>query len=270
MKLLYLVIFVFLFACGYCLYYMNKFSNRFKLICLIGKKGAGKTTYLTKQALLHKKKGWKVYSNFHVPGCKGFDPAELGKLMFEPYSLILIDEIGLVFNNRAFKSFRADTLAFFKLQRHYGAKVIVCSQADDFDAALRRLVDNIYLLSNWFGVLSVARKVSRSVTIMHPEDGKGESRIVEDLQFTPWFTIPFGGAEFTWIPAWSKYFDSFDAPVLPSKNFWDYEDKKEVLSDESIHSRLLFVVSRCRSCFDRAKSIKVFSRFSFSKEGKAD
>lgn len=208
----------------YVIYWSLKFNNKFRLTVLIGKKGAGKTTILTKYAQMYKKKGWKVYSNFLIPGTYSYDPLELGKLMFDPMSLILIDEIGLVFNNREFKSFRKDTIAFFKLQRHYGAKVIACSQADDYDKSLRLLVDEIFLISNWFNVLAVARKVNRFVTIQHPDSGTGESRIVEDLQFSPWYTIPFGGAIFTWIPKYSKYFNSFDAPALPLKNFKYNED----------------------------------------------
>lgn len=148
--------------------------------------------------------------------------------MFPPNSLVLIDELGLVFNNRAFKSFRPETISWFKLQRQYRCRCICCSQADDYDKSIRNLVDHIYLISNVANCFSMARKVVRSVSIVSASDGMGESRIVDDLSFTPWFTIPFGGAFFTWIPAYTKYFKSFNPPELPLTDFIFYDERADL------------------------------------------
>lgn len=77
----------------------------------------------------------------------------------------------------------------------------------------------------------------RTVSIVSAKDGMGESRIVEDLNFTPWFTIPFGGALFTWIPSYAKFFKSFNPPELPIKDF-RYYDEREDLYHVTLFSRL--------------------------------
>lgn len=219
--------FIFAFFANFA-YWSWKFHNPFALDILIGKKGSGKTTLLTKYALTYKKKGWNVYANFEIPGTYYFDASKLGDLMFPEYSLVLIDELGLVFNNRAFKTFRPETIRWFKLQRQYRVRCICCSQADDYDKSIRNLVDHVYLISNLFNCVSMARKVVRTVSIVSAKDGMGESRIVEDLNFTPWFTIPFGGALFTWIPKYTKYFKSFNPPELPLKDFYYYDERTDL------------------------------------------
>lgn len=165
-----------------------------------------------------------------------------------------MDEIGLVFNNRSFKEFSKDAINFFKLQRHYGVKVIACSQADDYDKVIRNLVDNLFLINNVGNVLSIARKVNRTVSIVSARDGAGESRIVEDLSFSHWLTIPFGGALFTWLPSWSKYFNSFDAPELPLKDFPIYYDERSDLYHVNVFSNLF-------------SHLRYHSKFSDFKEG---
>ena len=222
-----LLIFVSAFFANFA-YWSWKFHNPFALDILIGKKGSGKTTLLTKYALQYKKKGWNVYANFEIPGTYYFDASLLGDLMFPEYSLVLIDELGLVFNNRAFKTFRPETIRWFKLQRQYRVRCICCSQADDYDKSIRNLVDHVYLISNLFNCVSMARKVVRTVSIVSAKDGMGESRIVEDLNFTPWFTIPFGCALFTWIPAYAKYFKSFNPPKLPLEEFTYYDERTDL------------------------------------------
>lgn len=227
-----------IFCCvSYVAYYLIKFSNPYQLTILIGRKGSGKTTLLTKFAMQYKKKGWVVYSNFPIPGTFLYNPADIGRLQFPENSLVLCDEIGLVFNNRSFKTFPKEAISWFKLQRHYKVRFIACSQADDYDKSIRNLVDSIYIISNICNVLSTARKVLRTVSIVSAADGGGESKIVEDLNFTPFYTIPFGGCIFTWIPAWSKYFNSYDAPMLPLNDFV-WIDERTDLIHVALFSRL--------------------------------
>lgn len=234
-----------IFACvSYVAYYLIHFHNPYQLTILIGRKGSGKTTLLTKFAMKYKKKGWNVYANFPIPGCYLYDASKIGVLQFPPDSLVLCDEIGLVFNNRSFKSFPKEAISWFKLQRHYRVRFIAASQADDYDATVKRLVDSIYIISNFCNILGTARKVNRSISIVSAADGGGESKIVEDLNFTPFYTIPFGGCIFTWIPAWSKYFDSYDAPMLPVNDFV-WIDERTDLIHVTIFSRLSSFV-RCR------------------------
>ena len=247
------------------LHHYRKFSNPYKLYMVFGKKGAGKTTLITKLAIKYMRAGRTVYSTVPVPGTYGFDPVDLGRLQFEPNSVVFVDEVGMIFDNRNFKNFRDDTRDFFKLQRHYGCTVYLFSQAFDIDKKIRDLTDNMYLITNFCNCISIARKINRYITIVHSDSGTGESHLADDMDFTPWFTIPFGGAIFTWLPAWSKYFDSFDAPELPKKDFI-YYDVKDDLYHVSIFNRLSNFMRSVRAFLFRSKAVSENQVISETKE----
>lgn len=232
------IAFIFFFL----IYHVIKYRNPYKLYMIFGKKGSGKSTLLTKLAIEHKRKGWTVYSTEPVPGSYLVKPEDIGYCYFEPNSVLLVDEVGMVFDNRNFKNFKPEVRDWFKLQRHYGVKVYLFSQAFDIDKKIRDLTDSMYLVTNWFNCLSVARKINRRITIVHASDGgTGESHLADDMDFTPWFTIPFGGALFTWIPAWSKYFNSFAAPDLPKKDFVFYDERTDLYHVNVLYRWLSYV-----------------------------
>lgn len=229
----------------FIVYHIFKYRNPYKLYMVFGKKGSGKTTLLTKLALTHQSKGWTVYCTEHgIPGTYYCPPEWIGYVHFEPNSVLLVDEVGMIFDNRNFKNFSPQVRDWFKLQRHYGVKVYLFSQAFDIDKKIRDLTDNMYLVTNWFNCLSVARKISRRITIVHADSGgTGESHLADDMDFTHWITIPFGGAIFTWIPSWAKFFDSFVAPELPHKDFVFYDERLDLYHVNVLH-RLLFSCKR--------------------------
>lgn len=228
----------------YFLYCSIQYRNPYRLYMLFGKKGSGKTTFITKMAIKYMRKGRKVYSTVPVPGAYGFDPQKLGKLMFEPNSVVFFDEAGILFDNRDFKNFSKDKVEYLKLMRHYGVTIYMFSQAFDIDKKIRDLTDYCYLVTNWFNCVSVARKINRRITIVHADKGgTGESHLADDMDFTPWFTIPFGGAIFTWIPAWTKYFNSFDAPELPLKEFTYYDERTDLIHVTLLSRLFAFVRS---------------------------
>lgn len=206
------------FAFMFLIVYGSKYRNPYRLYMVFGKKGSGKTTLITKLTFKHLKRGWKVYSTVPTPGAYLFDAKDIGKIMFDCDSVVFCDEGGILFDNRNFKAFREDTRNWFKYQRHYRVKVYVFSQAFDIDVKLRNLTDFMYLTNCYFNVISIARRVQRKIVIVHP-NAQGESRIADDMEFTPWFLAPFGGLIITWIPSWIKYFDSFEAPALEPGNF---------------------------------------------------
>ena len=235
------------FILAFFVYHILKYRNPYKLYMLFGKKGSGKTTFIVKMAIKYMRQGRTVYSTVPVPGAYGFNPQDLGKLMFEPNSVVFFDEAGILFDNRDFKNFSKDKVEYLKLMRHYGVTIYMFSQAFDIDKKIRDLTDYCYLVTNWFNCISVARKINRRITIVHADKGgTGESHLADDMDFTPWFTIPFGGAIFTWIPAWTKYFNSFDAPELPKKDFI-YYDPREDLYHVSIFSRIHDFICNRRS-----------------------
>lgn len=193
----------------------RQYINPYKLYMVFGKKGSGKSTLLVRLAVKHIKKGWTVYSteDIAVPGVRKFNVEDIGRKSFDSDSLVLIDEVGMIWDNRNFKSFAEEVRDWFKLQRHYKCKVYLFSQTFDIDKKLRDLTDGLYLCSTKLRVFSWAKRIHRSVTLTK-SDADRESRISEDLEFDSILSWPFGGRILTFIPRYAQYFDSHIVPEL--------------------------------------------------------
>lgn len=241
-----------------------KYRNPYKLIVIFGKKGSGKTTLLTKLTLKYLKKGVPVYSNVAIPGAYLFDPLDIGFKFIPPDSVVMIDEVGLVWNSRDFKSFKKEYREYFKYQRQYRHTVYLLSQSFDVDKTLRDLTDGMYLIRCWFNVFSVARRINKTVTLVHPDSAAGESRIADDLEYDSLLFFWAGAVKFTFIPKYAPYFKSFNPPRLPDpeKGYalcplpeLPYKNRKEYivyvlfsLRDSCVHG--------CQSAFYRIVSWK--------------
>lgn len=179
---------------------------------IFGKKGSGKSTYLCKLAKEYQKKGFTVYTNMSdctIKGIRIIDPENLGSYVPEKKSCVLLDEVGMLYDNRNYKSFRPEVRDFFKLQRHYNTVVFLASQSFDVDKKLRDLTDRMYLVNSLFPWLSLVRPISKKIALVEASS-MGESRIVDNLKFsffTSWKLI--------FIPKFVKCFDSFIAPEKP-------------------------------------------------------
>lgn len=194
------------------LFYVKKFRNPYRLYMVFGKKGSGKSTMIAKLAITWiKKHGTPVYCTIPIPGTRLFDPHDIGSGWFEPGSLVLVDEVGMCFNNRDFKTFSRDARDWFKLQRHNEVTMYLFSQSFDVDIQIRNLTDYMYYARCIAGVLTVHRQIKRGMTIVNP-DGQSEARIADTLEFTPLILQVFGSKclRFAWVPHWIKYFDSYD------------------------------------------------------------
>lgn len=193
-----------------------KYRNPCKLYMVFGKKGSGKTTFLAKTAYQYLKKGYPVYCTENIAGTIHFNVEDIGKVTFPEYSVILIDEVGMIWDNRNFKNFRPEVRDYFKYQRHEKHIVYLFSQTFDIDLKLRNLTDCMYLCTCHFGWLSIARKIKRSIVLVQPQ-GDSESRIADNLQFEPLLFSLFGARTciFTFIPHWVKLFDSHEKLGLP-------------------------------------------------------
>lgn len=190
----------------------RSYLNPYKLIMIFGKKGSGKTTTLTKIAIKASKKGIPVYSTVEIPGTNLFDVSEIGDKTFPPNSIVLIDEVGMIWDNRDYKNFKPNVRDFFKLQRQYKLTVYLFSQTFDIDKKLRDLTDQMYLLTNVMRVFSVQRRIIKRITISHAnENSTGVSSLVDDYKFD---SILFGGLKFTFIPRYVCYFKSFNPKKL--------------------------------------------------------
>ena len=196
----------------------RKYLNPYKLIFIFAKKGQGKSTLLTKMALQHLKRGWDVYSTEPIPGCHLIAPEDIGYFEFPWHSLVVIDEIGMIWDNRNFKNFRPEVRDWFKLQRHRKIKVICASQSFDVDKKIRDLADDMFLLQKKFRVFSYGKRILKILDITEAT-GDSESRIVDNLKFDSIFWFWAGSRTLTFIPAWTKYFNTFSAPQLGAKDF---------------------------------------------------
>lgn len=210
----YIVFLIYCIALFYIIWLVLKFRNPYRLIMIFGKKGSGKTTLITKLAFKYWRKGRPVYSTIYTPFSQLFDVQSIGQMVFPEESVVFIDEVGMIWDNRNFKAFRTDVRDYFKLQRHYKNTVYLFSQSFDVDVKLRNLTDHMYLTKCYFGIISVARKIRRNIVLVEAT-AEGESRIADNLEFTNILTWLFDGAIFTWVPRWVKYFDSYTRADLP-------------------------------------------------------
>mgnify|MGYP000779628920 CR=1 FL=1 len=204
----------------------RKYVNPYKLYMVFGKKGCGKTTLLAKLAYRYQRAGRPVYCTEPVRGTYKLDAKNFCRYELPPGSVVLIDEAGMCYDNRKFKTFPDFVRDWYKLQRHRHLIVYLFSQDFDIDLKLRQLTDEMYLCRKYFRVFSVERRISRNIVI-NKSSAEAPSNIADNLEFVP--IIYPGAIKITFIPRWTKYFDSFSAPPLePSKPvLWFPPQKKE-------------------------------------------
>lgn len=136
----------------------------------------------------------------------------------ETFASYIIDEVGIIWDNRGFKNFPSEVRDYFKLQRHYKHVVILASQTFDVDKKIRDLADEMYLVEKKFRIFSYAKKILRK-TVLVEATGESPSKIDENLEFDSLLLCWAGSRKFTYIPKYTKYFDSFKTPQLPEKDF---------------------------------------------------
>lgn len=213
--LFFVLLFVFSSVCflSYC---SKKYNNPNKLIFIFGKKGSGKSTYMVSLMLKHLRKGWTVYTNMTdvaIPGVRIMDVQQLITCVPDPHSVLFIDEGGLIWDNRGFKSFDKGYTEFFKLQRKYKCKVYINSQDFDIDKKIRQLTDSMVLMTSIAGCIGVVRPIVRKVALVEAS-AAGESRVADNLKFAGLFSF-----RFLWLPKYFRYFDSYSAPYRAPVDF---------------------------------------------------
>lgn len=180
--------------------------------------GSGKTTvgaWFSKKA---QKKGKKVFSNVDIKGNYILSPLDdLGKYQIQD-ATIIIDEAGLEFDNRAFKTYPKNCNFFFKYHRHYNCDIIFLSQDLDIDIKIRKLATNYYLLSKSFIPFFIKRK-----TIKKKIDINKDGEIIDFHYFQ------FLGTKLFFAPKVWKMFNTLDRPTLQERDFikWDTIHFKE-------------------------------------------
>lgn len=196
----------------------RQYLNPYKLIMVFGKKGCGKSTTIAKLSLRYRKKGWTVYSTEDTPGTYKIDPSQIGYVQLQPHSVLFVDEVGMIWDNRQFKNFRPEVRDFFKLQRHYKVKVYLFSQTFDIDKKIRDLTDEMYLLHNVFRVFSYGKRISKNI-VLNKSTADSPSKIDEDLVFDNILWFWAGSRTITFIPKYAKMFDSYKIKDLARYDF---------------------------------------------------
>lgn len=168
---------------------------------VFGLPGSGKSTYLAKLAKQYIKKGYKVYSNFYIEGCYELDFDDLG---VHDYSdcIILIDEISLFCDCRAWKNFTKEMVYFWTNHRHYNIDLICyCSQSyADCDKKIRNLTDSLYYIKSGLFGFSVVRQIDKVFDV--------DNEIKEGYQLVGFPSLVFRRRYY-------KMFDSFVRRPLP-------------------------------------------------------
>lgn len=218
MKILYILMFSFLVLFLLFQLATMPYANPYTLTMIFGKKGSGKTTTMVKLAYRAKRNGQPVYSNVPLPGCYLIQDDDIGFFQIPPNSVLLVDEVGMIWDNRNFKSFKPEVRDWFKLQRHHKVKVYLFSQTFDIDKKLRDLTDDMYLITKRFRVFAYGKRIVKRIVLTEASADQ-PSRIDENLKFDSLLFFWAGSRTLTFIPRWASSFDSFAVPELPKRDY---------------------------------------------------
>lgn len=197
--------------------YTNKFYNPYTLTLIYGKKGCGKSTIAQKLIYKHYKRGWHIYYNEGDSRFRAGTPVDASKLWtydYKPHSLIIIDEVNLLWDNRQFKTFPKELAAWFRLQRHYKVKVILFSQTADADKKIRDLTDRVYLCKRHCQVLICCVPYEKEIVYLEPKKEGDVSGFIDRYEKRSFGPI---GCMWCWLPKWVKTHDSFQSVQLDGK-----------------------------------------------------
>lgn len=226
MGFLFKVCFWFLVAVLTWHFLTKKYLNPYKLTMVFGKKGSGKSTLMVRMAYEYLAMGWTVFCTERLDGCIHINYKDIGYKEIPPQSLLLVDEVGMIWDNRNYKDFKPEVRDWFKLQRHYQVKVVLFSQTFDIDKKLRDLTDDMFLCTNVLRVFSWAKRITRRVVLVQPGPDT-PARIDEELAYDSLFWWPFGSRILTFIPSWAPYFDSHNCPKLTEVS-WEKEPELKI------------------------------------------
>lgn len=190
----------------------------------------GKTTLISRIAYLashgHKVNGrlYKhVFCNVHLsdlPGVTYIDSSWIG-LYDMSDSLILIDEGTIAFDARSWKTFTGSIRNGFLLHGHYRQDIMIFTQRwDGIDLNIRTITEKVFYIQKsklfpWisyfyqipYGIIIPDKKQQKQMT------GQTLGEIIQGYCKPPLLKRIF--CHRIWRPRWYRYFDSWEAPVLP-------------------------------------------------------
>ena len=158
------------------------------------------------------KRAEPVYSNVPITGSYQLDPKDdIGKVMVED-GRVIIDEAGIEYNNRAYKTFSPAAIYWYKYHRHYKCPVDVFSQSyEDMDITLRRLAQNYFVVKkSLIPCFVVCKRIRRKVGI-----DDNTHQIIDHY----YFGLPIIDTQWIYAPPLWKLFNSFSRKELPQKDW---------------------------------------------------
>lgn len=172
-----------------------------------------------------------VYSNVPILGALRMD----AKQDIGTYDMrdgkVIIDEAGIEFNNRNYKSMKQEVIEWFKLHRHYRMSVDVFSQSfEDMDITIRRLAYRYFLVQKSVipGFIRLKR-VYRRIGI--------DSVTHQFCDQYSWAFLGLGD-KMIYAPRYYRYFDSYSAPDLLNRPWDCYERVDDGSASSGVVSRI--------------------------------
>lgn len=202
-----------------------------------GVPGSGKTTFAAAISYLANKKNIPVYSNVPIKGTYMVKRDEIGQynlpIFDSEYCVLLVDECGIEYNNRNFKSnFKDDSLAWWKLHRHYKTLVFIFSQSyEDMDKKLRDLTQQFFLVQR----CGIFKKFRKALPIRFKI---GINELSGDIQDMYYFDNPLMSLftnRYIYCKRFWNLFDSWDCPKLPDLPTLNKYDRVNVDPDPLIN-----------------------------------
>lgn len=164
----------------------------------------------------HWKRPIRVLSNVPIKGTYKVDcKKDIGKYAIDNCKLI-IDEAGVDFNSRQYKSLSMDAIEWFKYHRHCGVSVDVFSQSyEDMDITLRRLAQHFYVVKRSLIPYFVTVKLIRRKV--------GIDNNTHQICDAYSFGVPVLDTKRIFCPPLWKMFNTYDHKELPEKEWqlWD-------------------------------------------------
>lgn len=165
---------------------------------------------------------FEYYSNFESDLSKHISLEYLGKWTLPPESYLCVDESGIEYNSRKYKSLPQETIAWYKLYRHYEVGIIdfVSQSWEDMDVTIRRLADELWYLRK-LGPFTLVRRIYKWVGI-----DEETHQITDMYKFGSFIRRllppPFHRKDWYLVfrPFHYKHFDSYSRYYLPTYEEW--------------------------------------------------
>lgn len=185
-------------------------KDPYRLVFHFGKMGVGKTGLICRWATedLYNPDFKRVYTSIGVPGTYKFNPEDIGKnYTFPPFSSVYIDEFGLLYNSRDFKTFPKEARRWFKYLRQSQCKVTIFSQAPDIDKAIRDLAHGYGLLRR-IGPFVILFDVCKNIDVGSDMEGNGQ--LIDN-----YFRLGIiGGIHIYYLPRYFGLWETHNPPTL--------------------------------------------------------